>query len=718
MAPDAEVAGARAWRRARLGLVCLPSWLVGLAAYAALAVTLTWPLAPHLADRFPGRRPDDAYLHSWHLWWFREALSRGQNPYHTPLWHPPQGADLYLGTLAPLNGALGLLPQLLAGPLVAYNLIFLLNITLAGLGGFLLARRVTGHVGGAAVAGLAVAGSPWLLGQLDIGHLNVGACYGAPFFAYALLRAADGSRRHVALAGLALAAAALTEWQTAVSALLAGGVLLCVAILSALRGRRSWDAPARMALGGLLGGLLVLPLAVATARAVAAAGPAVRVGEVMAPSANLLAFVLPQELHPLWGEAIHVWRRANLWDPVTAGLMPLGLSLLALAALGVAASRRAALPWLALVLLGAGLALGPELHIGQAAYPDIPTPFALFRHLPYLTVSRNPSRYVLLATLGTAVLAAFGVRWLSGLPLARRRPALVPALVGLLVLFELWPVPYRLSVPPDTVVAERVGREVAALDPDGAVLTVPYKGDEPYILFHQIHHGRPIFSSAGALVRLPEPPLRANTPGFADLVTGRPYRDIFTPAPAPLAALNALHVRYVLFYPAEVPERQRERYRRTLRAVLQQAAPAHTSADGLLEAWRVPAVAAPPFLRVGPGWHAVEDWVDRGASRWMGQEATLVLERPRPTAAAITFTAVAYARPRRLEILADGQRAGLVDIGLGPTTATVRLPDGQGAAHLTLRSLDGADTPLDLDGTLDDRRLSIRLAGVQLSTEP
>jgi hypothetical protein len=617
--PDAVAASRPAPRASGWAGARPPSWLVALGGYAVLAVALTWPLALHLADRFPGRRPDDAYLHYWHLWWFREALARGQNPYHTPLWHPPEGADLYLGTLAPLNGVLGLLPQLLAGPLVAYNLLVLLNIALAGLGGFLLARRATGHAGGAVVGGLAVAASPWLLGQLDMGHLNVGACYGAPLFAYALLRAADGCRWHVALAALALAAAALAEWQTAVSALLVGGVLLGGPAMAALRGRRPWSAPARMALGGLLGGLLVLPLAVATAWAVEAAGATARAGEAMAPSANLLAFFLPQELHPLWGDAIHTWRRANLWDPRTAALMPLGLSVLALAALGAATARRAAVPWLVLVLLGIGLALGPELHIGQAGYPGVPTPFAIFSQLPYLTVSRNPSRYVLLATLGVAVLAAFGVRWLAGWPLARRQPTLAPALAMLVVLFELWPAPYRLSVPPDTDVASRIGREIVALDPRGAILTLPYKGDEPYILFHQVHHGRPIFSSGGALVRLPEPPLRSTTPGFADLGAAPPQRDIVAPVPDSLTALTALRVRYVLFYPDEVPERRRERYWRTLRAVLGQERPALVSADGRLEAWRVPAVVGPPFLRIGEGWHGIEDWAGQGPARWMGR---------------------------------------------------------------------------------------------------
>jgi hypothetical protein len=316
------------WRRAVIGRVSarrLPAGLAAPAGYAALAVLLTWPLVRHLGDRFPGQRPDDAYGHYWNLWWFRQALATGQNPYHTPLWYPPDGTDLYLGTLAPVNGLLALLPQLLFGPLVAYNLLVLLNLTLAGLATFLLARRVTGHAGGAAVAGLVMTASPFLIYQLNIGHLNVVALYGLPFFAYSLLRAADGRRRHIPLAALAILVTALSEWQPAVSALLVAGVLLAGHLL-ALRGRRPWGAPLRMVAAGLLGGLLILPFACVTVQAIEAAGETAWLGERVNRSANLLAFILPQELHPLWGDAIHQWRRVNLWEPVTSGMMPLGVT--------------------------------------------------------------------------------------------------------------------------------------------------------------------------------------------------------------------------------------------------------------------------------------------------------------------------------------------------------------------------------------------------------
>jgi hypothetical protein len=102
----------------------------------------------------------------------------------------------------------------------------------------------------------------------------------------------------------------------------------------------------------------------------------------------------------------------------------------------------------------------------------------------------------------------------------------------------------------------------------------------------------------------------------------------------------------------------------------------------------------------------------------MGPEATLILERPRPTAATITFTALAFARPRWLEVRVADHTAAILVIGTEPTPATGWVPAGQGPARLTLRSLDGADSPLDLLGSPDDRRLSVLLTNVQLAAEP
>jgi hypothetical protein len=472
-----------------------------------------------------------------------------------------------------------------------------------------------------------------------------------------------------------------------------------------------------MIVAGGLAGLLLLPLAVATARAIDTASSTAYLGTTVNHSANLIAYLLPQELHPWWGDAIHQWRRAALWEPVTAGMMALGLSLLGLALIGLIGSWPATRLWLVVLLTGLGLALGPELYIGHTAY-DLPTPFALFSQLlPYLTVSRNPARFVLIASLGLAVLAACGTAWLG-----RRRPfgwspGWLTGLAAGLVLFELWPAPFALSPPPDSQVDRLIAAELAG-DDRATVLTLPYKADEQYVLYHQVQHGRPIYSTGGAISRLPDPPLRRQTVGFTDLMLDRPYRDFVESAPAPVEALNHFHVRYVLYLPLEAPERDRARYRQALRRVTGQAAPRYRSADGSVEAWAVPVVPLTrPLLRVGDGWYRVESWPGIGTGRWLRGDGVLWVERPASMAVQVDFTAISFVRPRRLTVHADGHLLATVPIGTTPTPVSLTLPTGEGRLRLELEAIEGVSRQDQLDFE-DKRQLTIGLANVRITPVP
>jgi hypothetical protein len=690
------------------------TWLA-LAGYAGYALLLTWPLVLHLGDRFPGDNTVDAWGHYWNMWWFRRALLSGANPFYTDLWFRPEGTSLLLHTLAPYNSLLGLLPTLVAGPLVAYNLVALAAIVLAGQGAFLLARHVTGHAGAGFVAGLAFAGSPYLMGHLNVGHLNVAALGWLPLFVLALLRAGEGARRAIPQAGCCLLLTALCEWHTTLFAILIGGVLAGWQALLAVHGRGPWAGVGRMALGGLLGGLLVAPLALATALALESVGERADLGDRWADqlSANLLAFFVPQDLHPLWGPALAAWRKQHIVDVLSEGRVSLGLVVLALAVLGLGALRWRAAPWLFAALAAIGLAIGPDAHVGTRVY-RMETLFDLFDALPFADVSRTPARFSAVAVLALTVLAAAGIAGLAR-GLSGRRAALAVALAGLLVAGEFLTLPFPLEAPPDQTVARWVGEAIAATDPEGTILTLPIRRAEQERVFHQVDHGRPIYG--GFIPRDVEHPFRTNTPGFADLALARPFRDIFEAAPDPLAVLEYYRVRYILLYRGEVSDDPAGRaFLANLRQVLRQSAPTFVSEDGALEAWHVPpATLATAFLRADQGWFPVETWPTLGRTRWMGQQALLYLERPRPVTATIRFVAVSYAVPRRLEVLAGNQVLGTFTVLTEPTDIVVTVPPAAGSTRLTLRSLDGTDSPANHGNPRDARHLSIALARVRLT---
>jgi hypothetical protein len=351
-------------------------------------------------------------------------------------------------------------------------------------------------------------------------------------------------------------------------------------------------------------------------------------------------------------------------------------------------------------------------------------PYDLFERLPFVDVSRTPARFTTLAALALAVLAAYGARWAAGRLAGRVPQAATIALAALLVLGEFWTAPYPLSVPPDATVARRIGQEIAATDPAGTVLTLPYRKAEEERLYHQTLHGRPMFG--GFIARDIERPFRAQTPGFADLAQSEPYEDIFAPAPDPLAVLNYYHVGYILYYRGELREEVpreddlRETIDVALRRVLGQPGPALVSADGALEAWRTPRVEPPAaFLRAGRGWQSVEETLEAERFRWIGEAAELTVERAQAMPAMLTFVARSLGEPRRLEVR-DGERVlGVYTIGEeGPTEVRLPLPAASGATRLILRSLDGVASPDEYGLPDDDRQLSVALSDVRLDTVP
>ena len=218
-------------------------------------------------------------------------------------------------------------------------------------------------------------------------------------------------------------------------------------------------------------------------------------------SADLLAFMTPQEFHPLWGK----WAQEQ-GKRFTASLSEhqvfAGFAVLALAALGALRAWRGRKPgrlrawvglWLLALLTFVILALGPVLHIGgqTALLPgggEIPLPYAwLVRVVPFMDISRSVSRFDAMVMLALGMLAALG---LDGL--IRRLPGWRGQIVAFaaiaLIVFEFLPAPYPMSLP-DTP----EWYKTLAVDPrPGAVLNLPMNWDRPGYLLYQTEHGKPL----------------------------------------------------------------------------------------------------------------------------------------------------------------------------------------------------------------------------------
>jgi hypothetical protein len=182
---------------------------------------------------------------------------------------------------------------------------------------------------------------------------------------------------------------------------------------------------------------------------------------------DLLSFVTPNPLHPI---ARAVSENPQVLRPTIYVEYTASLSLVALAVIAIAVWRAGYRPrkgWVVVTIGFALLALGPFIYVA-GVNTHVPGPWALLRYAPGFGLTRMPSRFTIVALLGLAVLmagalAAIGERW------PKRRRA-IAAIVGVLLVFELWPAPRTLYSAEISPIYDRI-----AADPRTVrVLVLPF----------------------------------------------------------------------------------------------------------------------------------------------------------------------------------------------------------------------------------------------------
>jgi hypothetical protein len=245
------------------------SWRQGacvLAAFVLVAMVQSWPLPLHLATHLTGPPVGDTGVYVWNLWVFRqELIDHAHLPWQTMAVLPLSGPiDLSLHNYTVFADVLALPFPRSLGIIATFNVIYLLNATLAGFGLFLLARRLTGRVAESFLAGLLFACSPFLVAR-SAGHFSLAAAAPLPFFLFFLYRMWDTRRVSDACgAGLSLAWAAFCDPYYAVYCAMLGAAFVGSRVVAVTLQRRAVGelASARFALNAALAatmaGVLVL----------------------------------------------------------------------------------------------------------------------------------------------------------------------------------------------------------------------------------------------------------------------------------------------------------------------------------------------------------------------------------------------------------------------------------------------------------------------------
>ena len=166
------------------------------------------------------------------------------------------------------------------------------------------------------------------------------------------------------------------------------------------------------------------------------------------PGVDLLAFVLPDPNHPLWGQPVQDFivrlsQRPDGFPEYTASIpyVAIGLFVLAWWRFGWRPVPLVVIFPITFALL----ALGPFIHFA-GMNTHVPTPWAFLRYVPIVGMARSPSRFAVIVIMGLCTLFALALvhvinKTADGRP-ARRR--MVLAATAALLFFELSPAPRTL----------------------------------------------------------------------------------------------------------------------------------------------------------------------------------------------------------------------------------------------------------------------------------
>ncbi len=689
--------------------------------YALIAVCVTYPVVFQLATALAGLENKDAVGKMWMLWWSKKALLDLQiNPAHlSHLYHPTEPYHPLL-IAYPFLQFLALPVLLTAGPIVAYNLEFLLSFALSGLAMYFLCYYLTKNHISSFIAGVIFAFFPNKMLH-SMGHLPVITLYLLPVYVLFLFRLRDkpSLRRGLGL-GLVLALSLLVH-------IIHVAYFLIPFTLVFLLWHLFVDRP-RILAAGFWKGLAVAVL-VASALTAPFLGPLV-VGQMSGDlsylraegsevySADLLNFFAPSADHPVLGRLLAQLPLRIPGHRDDESLVYLGFTTLALVAVGSRGDWKGKGMWVALALAAGLLSCGPLLRFGGQVLElgfagqvwRVPLPYAVVDRLPFYEWGRTPARLVETLMFSLAILASYGTASvIARLRSARAKVALAAALTGLL-LFEyliVFPFPTGQIAMPDFY------RELAADPEDYAILDIPLRGwaAQHTSMYYQIVHGHRIVG--GFIHRVPSgvsPMLRV----FESLARPHPEaEDIVEPLTIPerAAVLEYYDIAFVVLHKPLLASEQL----RDLDELMESISGDRAYEDEHIVAFGIPSSSGEtaeriPLLELGSHWYSTE-YQGEVPYRWMARDATIKVWAHEVGKYELRFEAQSFDEPRQLEVFVDGELLGLYRAGELQSYVTPPFTlEGREWATIRFHAPQGCDKPSEvLEASGDDRCLSVLL---------
>jgi hypothetical protein len=316
------------------------------AAYLALTIVATWPLARGLGRDVPADLGDPVFV-MWALAWdcqqllaiLRGDFARLTTFFDANIFHPLPLTLAYSEHF--IAQAVQVLPvwALTGNPILCYNLLYVSTFVLSGLGTYLFVREITGNPRAAFVAGVLFAFAPYRFPQSS--HLQVLSSQWMPFALYGFRRFFDSIDAQTMRGGrwrpLIGASAALVAQNLSCTYYLMFFAPFVVAyVVWEIWRRRLWSRTRiwiQLVTAAVLVALVTLPLLLPYALVQEQLQIARSRGELSMYAADVYSYATVVSEQILWGSIARVFPKAE------GDLFP-GLVTVFLALIGVATWRR------------------------------------------------------------------------------------------------------------------------------------------------------------------------------------------------------------------------------------------------------------------------------------------------------------------------------------------------------------------------------------------
>jgi hypothetical protein len=428
-----------------------------LLGFAALTVTLTFPLVLHPGSLTYNLTNNDSQFSIWNVAWVaRTLVVNPLNIFNANIFFP------HRWTLAYSEANLG--AGLLAAPVywltrnvyAAHNSVVLLSFVLSGTATYYLLKYLVNDGRAAFVSAIAFAYCQHVLAHFP--HIQLLMTAGLPVALLAFHRMADSpSPRRGAALGVAMAALAyFCGYYAIFDLLLVGFAVLFVAVSRGLwRDTSYWTAVASAAAVAILG---VAPLAAVYAMIQHTTGFSRSVEAAGSFYATWSSYLTSSSYAHAWIWSLIPKGSDQLFPGFVAGIFGIGGFLSGW--MSGRQSRELSLLYGSIAVLACWESLGPQAGLYRLTYAIVPG----------FSFLRVPARFGLLVALAFSVLSAIGIaQFLKRVP----RPMLVAVPLAIATFAELL-VPLRLTPTPGP---EPAYEQLATL-PYGALLELPVHSEK------------------------------------------------------------------------------------------------------------------------------------------------------------------------------------------------------------------------------------------------